>query len=658
MSGFSLRKGVAFELDGAWVHIERILADGSVTLEYHGTSKWLQTSERELLNAYVEGRISATDGTACHHVSEVPGKESSRYGRPLSELSPALQQQALRRKHYVDALVQGGRPAFTPEKLQPVIQHAAEAIGDRRPPSPTTLYRWYKALRATGDPRKLVPRYDARGPKGPRTDQLVVDLLMESIVEVSKAGKGWSIGQVADRLQRKLDRENSFRLEADFLKMPGLRTLYRLLDRLPEYDIVLLNEGKAAADRRYRITRRGVEVSRILERVEIDHTPLDLFLIDQKTGLPCGRPTLTMLIDVFSRMPLGYYISFNDTSTLAVLRAMRHAILPKRPADAVVPGLEVIHLWPCYGVFDLLVADNGAEFHSDPVGLACFDLRIQLQFCPARQPRFKGTIERFLKTVNYSFVHKMPGTSFAKFTDRGDYDPLKHSVLTISEFSHVFEKWLLDVYMQTPHQGIGTTPWKKWHESAQGFTPHLPPSAQEIALNLAVTTERKLRHDGITLHGLKYVTDEMLPILRTYGNGVAVRVAYDPDNLEMIWIWGPHHQDRIEVPAVMKEYAKGLRLAQHNLIRRYLREHGGDDANAKELMQARLEIAEALSAQSFSKRLKERRKFAKTMGVSNEKPSGIVVAVADEPRTSPRSRKRQSSAATQQKFARIQRSII
>ncbi|MEL4419744.1 integrase, partial [Shewanella algae] len=72
-----------------------------------------------------------------------------------------------------------------------------------------------------------------------------------------------------------------------------------------------------------------VQTTRILERVEIDHTPLDLFLVDDRTGLPCGRPTLTMCLDHFSKMPLGYHLSFSAPSLGAVIGALRHAVLPK-----------------------------------------------------------------------------------------------------------------------------------------------------------------------------------------------------------------------------------------------------------------------------------------------------------------------------------------
>ncbi|KVL38484.1 hypothetical protein WS96_06610 [Burkholderia sp. MSMB1835] len=75
-----------------------------------------------------------------------------------------------------------------------------------------------------------------------------------------------------------------------------------MFDRVDEYDVAILKDGKASADRRFKITKTGVPVTHILERVEIDHTPVDVFLVDDRTGLPCGRPTVTMLLDKFSRM--------------------------------------------------------------------------------------------------------------------------------------------------------------------------------------------------------------------------------------------------------------------------------------------------------------------------------------------------------------------
>jgi len=357
-------------------------------------------------------------------------------------------------------------------------------------------------------------------------------------------------------------------------------------------------------------------------------------------------------------MPLGYYIGFDDTSTLAVMRALRNALLPKEPAKAVVPNVKVINNSPCHGRFEVLVCDNGAEFHSDSLAAACFDLRIQLLFCPARQPRFKGTIERFLKTCNYGFAHKLPGTSLARFTQRGDYDPLKHAVLTIAEFSHLFEKWLLDVYAQAVHRGIGTTPWKKWHEGVVGVRQQLPRSAEEIAIHLGVDTTRSLRHDGIQLNSLSYASDELLRIIHVHGEGVRVRVAFDPENLSSIWLWAPGEQSRIRVPAVDTDYTDRLRLIQHKLIKKHKRDKEEQEGKSMTLMEARLQIVDAISSLASSKHLRVRRKAAKVSGVSNENPLGGAVPMVKQ---SPPPRKVRSVTTLEQscrKLTRIQRPII
>ncbi|WP_181035350.1 Mu transposase C-terminal domain-containing protein [Burkholderia anthinoferrum] len=659
MNGFSLTTGQVFKIDGAKFRIDRTLDNGSITLENCETLDLVRKTRQEILEAYAEGRVVAVPRRLTE--ADVPSNESalrSRYGRPFCELKKSVQVAALRRKAYVDLILSNGRPSYTPKILRPFILKVAQTLNDKKPPSPTTVYRWCEAIGVSNDPRRLIPRHDLKGPRKPRTNQKVIDLFMESIVEEAAIACKLAIKNVEDRLSKKISQTNHFLPANEHLQIPNTRTLYRLFDRVPEYDITLLNEGKSAADRRYRIVRRGVQVSRVLERVEVDHTPFDVFLVDERTWLPCGRPTLTMLIDVFSRMPLGYYISFDDTSTLAVMRAVRHALLPKKPARAVVPNLTVQNPWPCFGRFEMLVCDNGLEFHSDSLAAACFDLQMQLLFCPKKQPQFKGVIERFLKTCNYSFAHRLPGTSLAHFSARGDYDPLTCAVLTISEFTHLFEKWLLDVYAQTVHKGIGTTPSKKWEEGIVGVSQKLPASAEEIALHLGIYKRRSLRHDGVLLNGLYYASDDLLPIISTYGIGVRVRVAYDPEDLGSIWLWAPDGQEKIRVPAVQADYANGLRLAQHRLIRKYCRDSEESGEHATSLMEARIEIAEALSGLANSKHLRQRRKAAKALGVSNENPSGNATPSPPPPQKSLVMTSPVNTLDSTAKLNRIQRNII
>ncbi|WP_081989705.1 Mu transposase C-terminal domain-containing protein [Burkholderia sp. ABCPW 111] len=357
-------------------------------------------------------------------------------------------------------------------------------------------------------------------------------------------------------------------------------------------------------------------------------------------------------------MPLGYSIGYDDTSTLAVMRALKNAILPKKPCAAVMPGLTVKHHWRPYGRIDCLVCDNGSEFHSDSLKAACFDLAIRILYCPPRQPKFKGAIERFLKSFNYAFAHKLPGTSFARFYQRGDYDPLKHAILTVGQFTHIFEKWVLDIYAQTPHRMIGATPWQKWCEGELAVELQLPSRAENIAVNLGLDVERRLGKSGILLNGLYHSSDDLQPIIDAYGPGVPVRVTYDPDDIGAIWVWPPNSPERILVRANLYEYANGLRLSQHKLIQAALREQQKSDHIFENLMQARIELMESVDKLLSSRSLRARRKATKTLGISSDRPTGNLHQIVSEQPSLPKVRHETVTPQASKRFVSRPRSSL
>jgi putative transposase len=88
-----------------------------------------------------------------------------------------------------------------------------------------------------------------------------------------------------------------------------------------------------AIDIRVRGQRRGEEdvvkatnaapgeysVSRPLEVVQIDHTEIDIIVVDERTRSPMpNRPWLTLAIDVFSRVVTGFHVSMNAPSRVSV----------------------------------------------------------------------------------------------------------------------------------------------------------------------------------------------------------------------------------------------------------------------------------------------------------------------------------------------------
>ena len=86
------------------------------------------------------------------------------------------------------------------------------------------------------------------------------------------------------------------------------------VSRVPMTDEDRNTSGESILDRDPLILRAAdSEVTSLanrqpLERAEIDHTELDVFVIDEKTRLPIGRPWLFVAIDVFTNMILGHYL--------------------------------------------------------------------------------------------------------------------------------------------------------------------------------------------------------------------------------------------------------------------------------------------------------------------------------------------------------------
>jgi putative transposase len=634
MANFSLRVGATFELEGTTYQIERLhQADsydvGQVVLQRCHDGRTVLKTERELLSAYAAGLISAFDASTSK-------ARSPLQSAPLTGLSEIQMREFKRRRAYVLALVDQGSFTFEPDFIEPFIAAKAAEMGDADPPSRATLWRWHSRFKAFNDVRALIPLFRRRGSTTSLQDARVLELLAESVDAAFKLSPKATGADIHGHLAGRIQRENARRLPDEQLQTPSKRTTYRLLGRVEAYDQTVLREGAASADRRFRIAKLGPRTQSVLERVEADHTPLDLFLIDEVTWVPLGRPTLTVFFDQYSRFPLGYYLSFGGTSAAAVMGALRHAILPKTPVVEVIPDLPVQHLWPCFGIMDVLVLDNGLEFHGLDLESVALDLMIRLQFCPKRTPRFKGAIERYLKTINYFFAHQVPGAAMARLADRGDYDPQKHALLTMSEFKHLFEKWVLDVYAQTVHRGIGTTPWAKWHEGIARRTPQLPADLKSLQRRIGLVRERALRPDGVNVEGIRYADDSLLPLLKKWGAGTKVRVVLDAEDLGDVQVWGPEEPDPVTVLAADQAYAKGLTLTQHQLLRQQVREAGKDAEDTQELITAKYQMAVALEQLVTSRKQRTRRRAAQVHGITSTKPQGRLepasVPVAPAPK--------------------------
>ncbi|MEQ1661878.1 MAG: Mu transposase C-terminal domain-containing protein [Thiobacillus sp.] len=564
----------------------------------------LEFKRLDLENLFSTGRLN--------FVSEQTRSKKPRTVTTLADVALKHRATTLRRKKYLDMLEEAGCAAYSPsETLKYFINMIASRIGDNRPPSVISVYRWHKnRMRGRRGVAAQIGRDAAKGAGGrPRLPEEVVQVIND-VIDVLYLDSREPGPDCHREMKRRLEFLNRDRMPDEQLPAPSISTFYRHIKMRDAYEVAVARFGEREARIRFRMTGLGPQTSRILERVEIDHTPLDLFVVDEETGLPLGRPWLTLLIDKYSRVILGFHISFGHPSIDSVMRALRHAILPKTGIRDKYKRLK--NDWPCHGLFETLVVDNGKEFHAKALEDAAYDLDFSILYCPVRTPWAKGSIERVIKTYNYTLNHTLPGTSFASLWDRWGYDPLKHALITRQALQEILHIWIVDYYHQKLHRGLRDIPIKVWEKSAQVHPPLLPEDVDKLSVYLGVPFERKVWHYGIQLHDTEHYNSTDLQSLRMqYGERLKVDLKVDPDDLTVIHVRHPETEEYFPVPNTNSKNVRGLTLSQLKLINSYRKQIQKDEERDISLADARNEIRAVLEKLMTSKKLRDRKSAAK-----------------------------------------------
>ena len=606
MPRYSLTKGMHIELRGRECVVGDRLPNGQIRITDLAFDEARGVPEAELADAFFEGSLiflGDADST----------RERREYTRNLIDDLGMLReddprkQEAKRRYAYVAALEGAGLTAFSKRTVKPVIERVHAEIDDRKKPPfwKTLCYGWRADwVRSGEDLRAFVPRYERRGNTKPRFSAgrkgkgeefteaekeratQVEQILAEVIDGVYMKMQKQSVAEVYDALKDRIADENKVRDPDDLLPMPSRNSVYAVINAIPLYERDKARYGKDFAERKHGAKRTGAALKRPLQRVEIDDTKLDLFVVDEETRMPMGRPTLTFAIDCDSRMPSGFYLSFDGAGYLPVMQCLLHAISRKSYVREWYPSVQ--HDWPCYGLPEEIVVDNGPGYISKDLEDACKQLGITLTHSPVRTPNAKPRIERFFRSKNQQLLHRQPGTTFSKFIDAKDYDPRKNAVIDFYALLEIVHIFLIDMYARSAHRGLNGIPVVAWEAGVEKHPPQLPRRQHDLRVLLARVAERRITLSGIVFENLLYNCEELAP-LRIKGVKKAA-VKYDPTDLSAIYVYDPQRDRYITVPAVDQKYAKGLSLWQHQVIKRYIRVIMHEDVDTDSLRKARKEI--------------------------------------------------------------------
>ena len=596
MATVCLEQGAIVQIEDIEHRLSRKI-DDCWQLEQSKTGRVVEYEQQDLLRMFAERKLTFR--------GSVP---VSRCGPANCDLSPADLDLAKLRRSYVLAVL---NTPNSRERLEEAINDVWRRIkAPQRAPGWITVYRWKSRFnRANGDVRALVEDTRSKGNKQSRYPILVTELCEQSISTKYLNRTRNSIQQTLEDALYRVKKENKLRPECDALPLPTRRLITRMIASIPAFDKHSARYGHDSAVKEFRGVKGNTVAQAPLERAEIDHTLLDLMVVDDQTGLPLGRPSVTACIDCYTRCILGIYIGFNPPSYQSVAACLKDCFLPKVNLKQDYPG--IVNEWPAYGVMHNLVVDGGLEFYSASLEQVCLSLNINWIAAPRRTAWFKGKIERFLGTMNRAVAHGVPGTTFSNIFEKGDYNPAKHAVITLSTLRKVVRMWIADVYHQQVHRSLQTTPSKIWTSSIRPEDIRLPDETTQLDVVMGRVESRSLTHKGIEFEGLFYNSPELTELRRKEGVNLKVEIRVNESDIGSIYVLSPKTSKAYSVQALDPDYAGGISLWQHKVIKNYQRQHSDTDNGVDGWLQAKNEISHLIDESLKLKRTRTHKRIAR-----------------------------------------------
>lgn len=309
-----------------------------------------------------------------------------------------------------------------------------------------------------------------------------------------------------------------------------------------------------------------------LDMVQIDHTPVDLILVDPIERRPIGRPWVTVAIDVFSRCIAGFHVTLEAPSSTSVGLCLAHVASDKRDW---LEAIEIDADWPVMGRPRRIGVDNATEFHSEALERGCAQHDITIDWRPLGRPQVGGVVERVIGTL-MELVHALPGTTFSNVMQRGRYDSDRAACLTLAELERWLAVAIAKLYHLRPHAGLdGEVPLRRYQEgvralASEGRAPPTPRDPRAFLIDFLPVVRRTLRRDGVVIDHIHYYSDALKPWIERDGPPRRVLIRRDPRDLSRIYVHDPDDGGYLEVG--YRELARPpVSLWEHRLARSRLR---------------------------------------------------------------------------------------
>ncbi|WP_312120176.1 Mu transposase C-terminal domain-containing protein [Brevundimonas diminuta] len=413
-------------------------------------------------------------------------------------------------------------------------QEAALLLGA----SLATTYRWLS--RYDGQVEDLLPAPPGQPPGRLRLAAPVQAVIDHGIRKHHLSKQKIPLSETVRRIQ-----SDCIRLG---LRPPSRKAIQTRLDSFDQREVARCR-GELLRAEKLSVRSGSYDVRSPMAVWQIDHTTMDVMVVSSIEGVAIGRPYLTLIVDVATRMIAGFYISLDPPSSRNVAAALLQGVSPK---DEVLKSLGIAGNWPIQGLPDALHTDNASEF-AKAAGYrrGCANYHVELVLRDVGKPRDGGHIERLIGTM-MGRVHFLPGSTFSNPKQKEKYKSEVKARLTIDELQQWFAQEVLD-YHERRHSMLGISPREAWETMCreQQIAPRMPRNMEQFYIGFLPSKIARIQRQGIQFKTLEY-SGPVLSELRRYGTN-SVEFRFDPNDLSSLFIqsrtgiWVPiniRHKDR------------------------------------------------------------------------------------------------------------------
>lgn len=225
------------------------------------------------------------------------------------------------------------------------------------------------------------------------------------------------------------------------------KTFCKAVKNRSRYEQTLKRQGRRAAykDKEFyweltpTTPRHG---ERPLHIAHIDHTELDVELVDSLTGQAFGRPWATFLTDAYSRR-MAVYLTYDPPSSRSCMMILRECVRRFGRLPQIV------------------VVDGGPEFSCTYFETLLARYECTKKMRPPAEGRFGSICEKLFDSTNTRFIHNLQGNTQIMRNVRQvtkSVNPKESAIWTLGKLYLYLREWAYEVYDTIEHPALGQCP--------------------------------------------------------------------------------------------------------------------------------------------------------------------------------------------------------